>query len=119
VIARISALVLISVLVLGGLFLILRPDPPSATPATRPFDLEIRENGMSPEEVSVREGDRVTMSITSERPVEIHVHGYDLEQEVEPGEPTELRFEADLTGRFPMEDHETEAELGVLVVEPR
>ena len=118
-IARLSVLALISVLVLGGLFLILRPDPPSAAPATRSFDMEIRDGAMSPEEVSVREGDRVNMGITSDSPVEIHVHGYDLEEEVEPGDPTELSFEADLTGRFPMEDHETESELGVLVVEPR
>ena len=74
---------------------------------------------MSPEEVSVRQGDRVNMGITSNSPVEIHVHGYDLEREVGPGGPTELSFEADLAGRFPMEDHETENELGVLVVEPR
>ncbi len=74
---------------------------------------------MSPEEISVHEGDRVTLNITAERPVEIHVHGYDLEEEVEPGKDTEILFEAELTGRFPMEDHDTEAELGVLVVEPR
>lgn len=74
---------------------------------------------MIPDEVSVGEGDRVTLNVTSARPVEIHVHGYDLEREVEPGETTELSFEADKTGRFPMEDHDTEADLGVLVVEPR
>jgi len=117
--ARISVLVLISVLILGGLFLLLRPDPPSANPAKRLFEVEIRDDGMRPEEVSVREGDRVTMSITSERPVEIHVHGYDLEREVEPGTKTELSLGADLTGRFPVEDHETGDDLGVLVVEPR
>ena len=104
--ARTSALITVSALVLGGLFLILRPDPPSASPTTRSLDLEIRDDGMSPEEISVREGDRVIMSIDSER-------------EVEPGEATELAFEADLTGRFPIENHETETELGVLVVEPR
>lgn len=119
IVVRFAILAVISVLVLGGLFLILRPDPPAAMPGERSFELEIREDGMNPEEVSVREGDRVTMSITADRPVEIHVHGYDLEQEVEPDGTTELSFEADLTGRFPMEDHETEAELGVLVVEPR
>lgn len=116
---RISVLALISVLVLGGLFLLLRPDPPDTSPEERSFDLEIRDNGMSPEEVSVREGDRVTLNFTAERPVEIHVHGYDLEEEVEPGEGTEISFEAGLTGRFPIEDHDTAAELGVLVVEPR
>jgi hypothetical protein len=116
---RLATLAPISVLVLGGLFLILRPDPPAATPAERFFDLEIRGDTMSPEEVSVREGDRVNMSFTADNPVEIHVRGYDLEREVKPGEATELSFEADLTDRFPMENHETEAELGVLVVEPR
>jgi hypothetical protein len=49
---------------------------------------------MSPEEVSVRDGDRVTMNFTSDSPIEIHVHGYDLEREVEPGERTESSFEA-------------------------
>lgn len=116
---RVLALISISVLVLGGLFLLLRPAPPDTSPGERSFDLEIRDNGMSPEEISVHEGDRVTLNITAERPVEIHVHGYDLEEEVEPGKDTEILFEAELTGRFPMEDHDTEAELGVLVVEPR
>ena len=117
-VARTSALILFSVLVLGGLFLLLRPDAPDTAPGDRSFDLEIGEGGVRPEEVSVREGDRVTINFTADGPVEIHVHGYDLEREVEPGETTKLSFEADLTGRFPMENHETETELGVLVVEP-
>ena len=116
---RLAVLVVISVLVLGGLFLVLRPDPPAAAPEDLRFDVEIEGDAMSPKEFSVREGDRVIMSITSDRLVEIHVHGYDLEQVVGPGGPTELSFDASLTGRFPMEDHETEEELGVLVVEPR
>lgn len=116
---RLATLAVISVLVLGGLFLILRPNQPTASPAERSFDLKVSEDGINPEEVSVREGDRLTMNITSDRPVEIHVHGYDLEREVKPDETTELSFGADLTSRFPVEDHETEEELGILVVEPR
>ncbi len=116
---RIMVLAVISVLVLGGLFVILRPDPPEADPGERSFDLEIRENGMNPEEISVLEGDRVTLNVATDHPVEMHVHGYDLEEEVEPGEDTEISFRAGMTGRFPMENHDTEAELGVLVVEPR
>jgi len=38
---------------------------------------------------------------------------------VEPGREAEIDFEADLTGRFEIEDHETERELGVLQVRPR
>jgi hypothetical protein len=118
-VARTSALILVSVLVLGGLFLLLRPDAPDTAPGERFFDLEIGGDGMRPKEVSVQQGDRVTMSIRSDSRIELHIHGYDLEREVEPGETTDLSFEADLTGRFPMEDHETGSELGVLVVEPR
>jgi hypothetical protein len=36
-----------------------------------------------------------------------------------PGESTKLSFEAELTGRFEIEDHNTEEELGTLVVRPR
>lgn len=74
---------------------------------------------MAPEEVAVGEGDPVTLQMTSGEPVEIHVHGYDFEEEIEPGEPATLSFEANTTGRFQIEDHETEEELGTLVVEPR
>ncbi|MGH3147112.1 MAG: cupredoxin domain-containing protein [Rubrobacter sp.] len=104
---------------LGGLFLLLRPDSPVARPEKVSFDLEILGNGMEPREVSVREGDRVTISFTADRQAEIHVHGYDLEVEVESGAVTKLSFEADSTGRFPIEDHATGAGLGFLVVEPR
>lgn len=117
--ARNSVLTMVSVLVMGGLFLLLRPDTPDTAPTGRSFDLRISENGMKPEEVSVREGDLVAMSIRSKSRIELHVHGYDIGREVGPGETTGMSFEADLTGRFPVEDHETESVLGVLVVEPR
>jgi len=61
----------------------------------------------------------VTLRWTSDIPVEVHLHGYDLEEEVSPGEETDLSFEADLTGRFEIEEHETETELGTLLVQPR
>jgi hypothetical protein len=116
---RISVLTLISVLVLGGLFVFLRPDPNETSPEKRSLDVEIENGDMTPEQISVHEGDQVTLNVTTDRPVEMHVHGYDLEEEIEPNEPTKISFEADLTGRFPIENHDTEAELGALVVEPR
>ena len=61
----------------------------------------------------------MTLRWTSDIPVEVHLHGYDLEEEVSPGEETDLSFEADLTGRFEIEEHETETELGTLLVQPR
>jgi hypothetical protein len=74
---------------------------------------------MSPAEINFEEGDRVTLRLTSDTPFEVHPHGYDLEEEVSPGEETDLSFEANLTGRFDIEEYETETELGALLVQPR
>jgi hypothetical protein len=37
----------------------------------------------------VREGDSVTLRIDSDEPMEFHLHGYDAEREVQPGETAE------------------------------
>jgi heme/copper-type cytochrome/quinol oxidase subunit 2 len=110
---------LVVVLVLGGLFFLLRPDTPEGGPRDRTFDVSIMDGEMSPEEISVNQGDTVTLRVSTDEPTELHVHGYDMEQEVEPGREAEIDFEADLTGRFEIEDHETEEELGMLQVRPR
>jgi Cupredoxin-like domain len=115
--------IVIAVLVLVGLaalFLVLRPGP-SQTEAPREstIDLSVEDGAMTPEEIEVGEGDRVRLRITSDEQMGIHLHGYDIEREVTPGEPATLSFEADLTGRFEIEDHESEEVLGVLIVQPR
>lgn len=117
--ARLLVLVLGVALLLAGLFVLLRPNSPTAEPQTREFDLRISDEVMEPSDVTVTEGDRVVLRISTDSPLEVHVHGYDIEREVEPNEPARLSFEADLTGRFEIEVHETEEELGTLVVEPR
>jgi hypothetical protein len=61
----------------------------------------------------------VKLLLTSDEPVEVHLHGYDLEREIEPGETTMLSFKAYLTRRFEIGDHESEEVLGVLLVQPR
>jgi len=118
-------LLLILLFVLVGLFLVLRPDSPAPESSTsagekqeQTFDLAINGGNMSPEEISVEEGDRVNLRITADEPLEFHLHGYDLEEEVEPDEPAELSLDATTTGRFDIENHNTDAVLGVLLVQP-
>ena len=118
-VARTIILVLGVALILAGHFVLLRPNSPAAGPQTREFALRISEGIMEPSDVSVTEGDQVVLRLSTDSPLEVHVHGYNVEREVEPDEPARLSFEADLTGRFTMEDHETGEELGTLVVEPR
>ena len=118
-----AAVILIALVVL---FFFLRP---GGLPAPESGDLEeetqeevvavaINEAIMSPPEVTVYEGDQVKLRITSDRPIELHLHGYDLTEEVEPGETADLSFEATDTGRFGIEDHNTDAVIGVLLVQP-
>ena len=117
--ARSLILMAVIVLILGGLFFLLRPDTPESAPRDRTFDVSIEGGEMSPDEISADKGDTVTLRVSSDSPMELHIHGYDVEQAVEPGQEARLRFEADLTGRFEIEDHESESELGVLQVRPR
>ena len=123
---RAMILIPVVLLVLIALFFALRPDPPATDPPTsagepqeKTFDLAIREGAMTPEEISVDEGDEVRLRITSNDPLEFHLHGYDLEEEIEPGVPQELAFDATITGRFEIENEETQEELGLLLVQPR
>lgn len=125
--ARIRATVLAAIVLIAlvVLFLFLRP----GSPALESADLEeetqeevvavaINEVIMSPPAVTVYEGDQVKLQITSDRPIELHLHGYDLTEEVEPGETANLSFEATDTGRFTIENHNTDAVIGVLLVQP-
>ncbi|MDQ4129097.1 MAG: cupredoxin domain-containing protein [Actinomycetota bacterium] len=119
---RLLGMLLLLLLALIGLFLLLRPDysgtDASGGPQEQTYDLAISGGTMSPEEISVDEGERVNLQITSDAPLEFHLHGYDLEKEVEPGEPAELSFDATTTGRFEIENHDTESVLGALLVQP-
>lgn len=53
----------------------------------------------------VTRGQRVELSWTADEAAVLHLHGYDIEFEVRPGEPTVLSFEAHATGRFPVTSH--------------
>ena len=56
--------------------------------------------------VPVAAGTEVTLSVTSDVPDQVHVHGYDLEAELAPGAPAELTFDATVAGVFEVELHD-------------
>ncbi len=55
--------------------------------------------------VKVRQGDKVELVWRSDEPAGLHLHGYDLEVVVLPGEATVLAFQATTAGRFPVSSH--------------
>jgi hypothetical protein len=55
--------------------------------------------------IRITEGDMIELRWTSDEPVELHLHGYDLELHVRPDEPAAMVIEAYATGRFPITSH--------------
>jgi hypothetical protein len=55
--------------------------------------------------LKVHKGDQVRVRLSSDRPMVLHLHGYDIEVKVAPPTPALLTFKADVAGRFPMQEH--------------
>jgi FtsP/CotA-like multicopper oxidase with cupredoxin domain len=53
--------------------------------------------------VRVDRGERVRIRVEADRNEEVHVHGYDLSQDVAPGNPATIEFTADAPGVFEVE----------------
>ena len=71
------------------------------------FDFVIENNRLkvNKEVVRVKEGDRLRFNWTSNKAVDIHLHGYDIEQHVEPNKSTSINFKAYASGRYPVNIH--------------
>ena len=74
------------------------------------FELKV-EHGAVPANmrlIRVKQGDSVKLRWRSDRPITLHLHGYDIERKVVPGAVAEMAFTANVTGRFPVEEHRAE-----------
>jgi FtsP/CotA-like multicopper oxidase with cupredoxin domain len=58
--------------------------------------------------IEAERGDTVRIVIRTDTPDELHLHGYDIERESEPGRPARFRFQADAEGEFLLESHTAE-----------
>lgn len=82
---------------------------PAQTAAAEPhrFDLRI-ENGRiagNVKTVQVQRDEAVELSWSSDRRTDVHLHGYNIEVTVNPGQTQVMAFWARATGRFPIEAH--------------
>lgn len=65
-------------------------------------------NGRVPDNmrlIRVKQNDVVKLEWRTDKPLTVHLHGYDIEQELKPGTVTEMTFTARATGRFTVEPH--------------
>ncbi len=93
------------------LFNILVPAAKTTTEVegVRVFNLDILGKKVTGSEdtIQVTQDEVVTLRWTSDEPMTIHLHGYDIEQAIEPGVPVEMTVECFATGRFPITAHNT------------
>ena len=57
------------------------------------------------QEIEAAKGDPVRIDLTTDVPAEVHVHGYELTEEVEASQTARLDFRASLEGVFEIELH--------------
>jgi hypothetical protein len=71
------------------------------------FDLKIERGRVAQNlrRLRVTQGDDVRLRVTSDTPTVLHLHGYDIEKKVVPGEVTEFQFKARAAGRFSLSIH--------------
>jgi hypothetical protein len=71
--------------------------------------------------IEVTKGEQVKLLFSSDEAGEIHVHGYELEVELDVRKPVPLSFKADIDGKFEIELHAADGEhapVAELTVQP-
>jgi hypothetical protein len=69
--------------------------------------------------LSYTQGDQVTFRVRTNDADEVHVHGYNIERETQPGKTLTISFKATINGIFEIELHHADAQIGQLTVEPK
>ena len=71
-----------------------------------------------PERVELEQGQRLVLVVRADVTDEVHVHGYDLKEDVGPGQPARFDFRVTDSGRFEVELEQRSQPLTELVVSP-
>ena len=81
--------------------------PARAQPAKKLFEIAIVNGHVTSVDATlhVQQGDEVELRWSSDRPLSLHLHGYDIETNVSRQVPSVMSFNARLAGRFPVSEH--------------
>ena len=80
---------------------------PADKPGEKTFNLSLRNGRLESKNntLRVRRGERVELRFSTDRPIRLHLHGYDIEAGASPESPATISFTADIPGRFPVSEH--------------
>ena len=79
-----------------------------SAPEAVEIPVNVKGEAMDPGTIRVKQGDMVTLKIKAEESGEFHLHGYEIEQDINEDEVTDLYFVADATGRYRITFHHSE-----------
>jgi heme/copper-type cytochrome/quinol oxidase subunit 2 len=99
-------------------------DQPEASPQDTPTPTATPEpppllDGSKVVELRATEDETVRFRVRSGVPEEVHIHGYDIAKDLEPGKTTTVSFKATITGIFEIEFEHAKQQIAELRVDPK
>jgi hypothetical protein len=89
---------------------------PTETPTPKPEPPLVEPGSVT--KLRFKEGDTVRFRVRSDVADEVHVHGYDLMKDIEPGQTITFSFPATITGIFEIELEDRGEQIAQLRVDP-
>jgi heme/copper-type cytochrome/quinol oxidase subunit 2 len=94
-------------------------DTPTPTPTATPKPQPPLLDGSEVVKLEFTEGDTVRFRVKSDVAEEVHVHGYNIARDLEPGQATTMSFPASITGIFEIEYEHAKQQIAELRVNPK
>lgn len=96
------------------------PPPPPAPPPPARVRITVRDGRPvgGVRRVTVGEGRRVVLIVTSDVSDHVHLHGYNVMRDVGPGEPARLAFRATIVGTVEVELEDRRVPLATITAQP-
>jgi FtsP/CotA-like multicopper oxidase with cupredoxin domain len=91
----------------------------TATPTPKPKPQPPLLTGGSVKKLRYTEGDTVRFRVRNDAAEEVHVHGYDIKKDLEPGKVATVSFKATITGIFEIEFEQSAQQIAELRVDPK
>jgi hypothetical protein len=90
---------------------------PTPTPTPKPQPPLLQAGKVT--KLRFDEGETVRFRVRSDKPEHVHIHGYDIMKDVEPGQTANVAFKATITGIFEIEFEDSAEEIAELRVDPK
>ena len=90
---------------------------PTATPTAEPAPPLLQSGKVA--KLRYTEGETVRFRVRSDSAEEVHVHGYNLKKDLEPGKTETMSFKASITGIFEIEFEGSAEQIAELRVDPK